>query len=83
MSDQSQQEREVWNKQIDAEIAILTDYMKFMFSLFLLSSGGTGALVVQDKPFVFIYFGVAISVFLLIFTYIFTLARIRKTKNYK
>ena len=76
-------EREVFNKKIDAEIAVITDYMKFLFSLFLLSSGGTGALVVQGKPFVFIYFGVAISLFLLIFTYIFTLARIRRTKKYK
>ncbi len=79
----SDQKREALNKKIDAEVAILADYTKFLFTLFVLSSGGTGALVVQGKPFVFIYFGVAISFFILIFTAILTLARIRRIKQYE
>ena len=75
-------ERETLHKKLDAEVSLITDYMKFMFSLFLLSSGGTGALVVQDKAAVFIYFGVAISLFLLIIVAIFTLARLEKIKKY-
>ena len=85
MSDQEAdcRPREALNKKIDAEVAILADYTKFLFNLFVLSAGGTGALVVQGKPFVFIYFGVAISFFILIFTAILTLARIRRIKQYE
>lgn len=82
MSEQSP-EQAVLNKKVDAEIAILADYTKFLFTLFVLSSGGTGALLVQGKAFVFIYFGVAISFFILILAFILTYARVERIKRYK